>query len=317
MNPSRQIPSLMIISGIAILMVFIVLLALSLPWGFLLPGSLHLPDGSDICLYPSAGGRTLENTWDTILQRTGINETEAVFEDLTLHITPDETLDSMTLEFYTEHEGKVTGYTADLTYFPGTCGRLRITTTRTPANDIVLQNRQSPRVILANMDQFSAASLGVRNRSVRIITGVSRHIRDMNFGYEANACLDLFLLKDRKFIPLDKIRLNDTTQIADHWSVIPEYCYQTKEIGRFCDSAGLIIVFPDSQIRSADIIYRPEGTQAVPLADRCPHGNITGQSCSHTFWGSSCTNWSLPANWTTVYPEDRGAGFIFGAPGES
>ncbi|MDD1689441.1 MAG: hypothetical protein LUQ66_02150 [Methanoregula sp.] len=314
MNPSRQIPPWMIISGIAVLAIIIVLLALSLPGGFLLPGSLHLPDGSEICLYPSAEGKTLENTWDTILRRTGINESEAAFEDLMLHITPDETLDSMTLVFYTEHEGKVTGYTADLTYFPGTCGRLRITSTRTPANDIVLRDRQSPRVILANMDQFSAASLGVRNRSVRIITGVSRHIRDANFRYEANACLDLFLLKDRKFIPLDNIKLNNTAHIADHWSVIPEYCYQTKEIGRFCDSAGSIIVFPDNQIRSADIIYRPEGTPAVPLANRCPHGNVTGQSCSHTFWGSSCTNWSLPANWTTIYPEDPGAGFMFGAP---
>jgi len=275
--------TLVIIAG---MFVFIVLLPLPLLYSGFFP--LHDPDA--ICLYPQPDELTMNTIWDTIVGRTGIDPSSAAIENMQIRLSRDQTIENLALSFYAKSHGENRRFSVYLRYDPDRCGTLSIHSYPAELPDFALEDPVSPEELLHELPQIAPGIFGIANQTVLITTGVTR---ETNVTFYSMPCTNLFLLKNGTVLPLDQAVFHDTQYQANRWTIIPQRCTDIPDSGRNCISENSIIVFSDARIKSADFVRNiPDDSGNITLYE-CPHSPVQVQSCRTTFWGTSCTNWTV------------------------
>ncbi|MFA6331408.1 MAG: hypothetical protein WCX22_00510 [Methanoregula sp.] len=283
-TPAIAIGSLVIVVGLA----FLIMIS-PVPW--MLYAFQHQPDPNAICLYPPVQEQTMSAIWENIVNRSGIDPDSAVFDDLTVTITPDGTIESLSLSFYATKDHEWRSCSAYLRYDPERCGTLRIWSAPSDPPQPLTPAPPSPGKILAELAELNLSVFGSSDTPVFITTQVSREI---NATYYSGACTDIFLLKNGAIIPLDRIVLHDTQAGVTHWNIFARHCITLPDgYGESCSSNGSILVFSADRLTSADYVLNATETGGAMPLHECPHGPVQGQSCKTTFWGSSCVNWTV------------------------
>ena len=285
----HNITPIIAIAGTIVIIGVAVLCVLS-PLPIVFYNFLHQQGPDDICLYPPIEKQTMGSIWDAITRRTGIDNNSAIFDEMQVQVTRDETIDNLELSFHATKNGKWQQYSVYMDYNPDRCGTLRIRANPLDSPESSGANPGSPREFLGELTRIKPSVFGISNQSARISTGVSHEI---STSYTSQTCTDLFLLKNGTLSRLVHVTINNSTGVL-HWDIFPQHCFATPQNGYFCSSGNSILVFPDQQSEGADIIALPTGTD-LPLAiHECPSGPVEGQSCTKTLWGENCINWTEP-----------------------
>ncbi|MFA5332248.1 MAG: hypothetical protein WC342_07705 [Methanoregula sp.] len=281
-TPIVAIGSVVIVAGIIILIVLS-----PVPWRVYL--FFHQPIPDAVCFAPPADQHTMNSLWETMVSRTGIDNTTAAFDDMQVRLAPDGTIDHLALSFYATKDKSRGYYQADLYYDPDTCGILRIHSSPIDPPAYVTNNSRSPQVILDELATINLTALGLSGKPVFLMTPTSMQT---NVTFESRPCTELFLLKNGTIIPLDKVVLHDTQADATYWNIFSEHCVDVPGYGQSCQGHGGIIVFSADRIGDAEIV---PGVTGQPTIRECPLSPMEGQSCTQTMWGTSCINWTINA----------------------
>ncbi len=282
-TPVVAIGSLIIIVGLAILLVLS-----PLPWMYY--NFQHQPDPNAVCFAPPADQRTMGLLWDTIVNRTGIDNGSAAFDDMQIHLASEGTIGSLALSFYAIKDKKWGGYQAYLRYDPETCGTLRIQSYPVEAPAYTATNPRHPQEILAELTSINLSAFGFSDRPVFITTTASR---EMNVTYYSLPCSDIFLLKNGTIIPIGRVVRHDTVADVTHWTIFPENCIDIPGYGQDCTGGNGIIVFSAGRMENAEYVPSATGVTQPLTLHQCPRGSVTGESCSKGLWGTSCTTWTI------------------------
>ena len=232
----------------------------------------------------------MDAIWNTIVDRTGIDNNSAIFDEMQVQLTPDGTIESLSLSFYATKDRKWHRYSAYLRYDPDTCGTLRLQSALSGPPESFSSASESPGKILAELAELNLSVFGRSDKPLFITTEVSREV---NVTYYSDTCTNLFLLKNGAIIPLDQIVLHDTQAGATHWNIFAQYCIALPDgYGESCLSNISILVFSADRLTSADyVLNATENNQSIILHE-CPHGPVQGRSCKGSFWGTNCVNWT-------------------------
>ena len=251
---------------------------------------LHQPDPDAICLYPPVQEKTMDAIWGRIVDRTGIDNNSAIFDEMQVQLSPDRTIEHLSLSFYATKDREWHRYSVYLRYDPQRCGTLRIWSYPSDPPQLVSPASQSPKKILAELAQLNPSVFGIQSQPVFIMTEASREI---NVTYNSGACTDLFLLKNGAILPLDQMVMHDTQVGVTHWDMFAQHCITLPDgYGEDCSSHGSIIVFSADRLTSADYVLNATERNQTIMLHECPHGPVQGQSCKGSFWGTSCINWT-------------------------
>jgi hypothetical protein len=286
-TPVIAIGSLVIVVGLVIL---IVLSPIPWMWYSFSYSFLHQQDPDAVCFAPPADERTLNQLWDKIVNRSGIDSTSAAFDDLQIRLAPDGTIENVALSFYAIKDRKWGSYQAYLRYDPDTCGTLRIQSYPAEPPAYATTNPRSPKEILAELPTINLSAFGFSGQPVFIMTDVSREV---NVTYYSLPCSDIFLLKNGTIVPVDRVVRHDTEADASHWTIFSERCIGIPGYGQDCMGGSDTIVFSADRMGNAEIVPSATGITRPLKLHECPRGPVEGQSYAKTLWGTSCVNWTI------------------------
>lgn len=288
-TPIILIGSIVIVVGLAFLVVHS-------PVPVMLYMFQHQPDPDAICFAPPADERTMNALWETIVSRTGIENSTAAFDDMQVRLAPDGTIDHLALSFYAVKDRSRNYYLAYLTYDPTSCGILRIHASPAEPPAYAVTNPRHPVEILGELPKINLTAVGLSGKPVFFMTvfmtGMSM---EYDVTFESRPCSELFLLKNGTIIPLDKVVLHDTTPEVSYWNIFSQDCVDIPGYGPSCQGQGSIIVFSADRLNGAEIIPGTSGNGQT-AARECPRSPVEGQSCTQTLWWTSCINWTITAS---------------------
>lgn len=286
MTGSQNITPVIIISCLVIFLSCLFLVCTT-PAMYHVHSVLNPPDPNVICLYPPAEENTMRVIWETIEERSGIDRSSAAFSDMQVGLTPNETIEDLTLSFYATKNGQGRMFRAYLRYTPEHCGTLDIRSTPTDIPEFSARNPVSPREFLMELPQVRLSQFGIANQAASISTGIGR---EQNLRYNSLPCIDLFLLENRTLTTLNTVIITDTQQAVSHWTIHSMHCFTSPDGGKGCSSDRNIHVFPETRMTGAYYSWKTTGNDRSIILNECPHSPVERQSCRTTIFGTSCTN---------------------------